>query len=55
MKKVLAVFVIAMLSGCGTSLTLETYRIDERQESQKMHDRPLKCWFVSCSTEAQGS
>jgi len=55
MKKVLLGLVIVLVSGCSTSLTLETRRIDEYQSSEKMHDRPWKCWFVSCAEDSQGS
>lgn len=50
------IFAIGALSGCaGMGVKLETYRIDEMQGSQKTHNKPLRCLFVSCNEEVQGS
>jgi hypothetical protein len=65
MKKVLLV-VCFCLPLCGCPFTkngveiggkLGIYGVDERQESQKMHAKPmpLKCYFVSCDPVVEGS
>jgi hypothetical protein len=49
---------IATLTGCsGVELggRLGVYRVDERQESQATHRKPLpwKCYFTGCDDSAQ--
>jgi hypothetical protein len=38
-------------TGCaGMGVKAEMYRIDERQESQATHAKPLRCLFVNCDS-----
>lgn len=51
--KVILLVVVATLSACsGIGMKAELYRIDERQESNRTHRKPmgLKCLFQDCDT-----
>jgi len=54
-------FVISALTGCGgleLGGKVGLYHVNERemQESSKVKQEPMSCWFKNCnSVEAQGS
>jgi len=53
MKKLLVVLIALTLSGCAGEVYLGARRIDEYKATQTMHDKPLKCLFVSCNQEGE--
>jgi len=58
MKLLLLVLIVSLTTACaatGLEARLGMYREDTRQQSSKTYDKPLKCLFVSCGQEAQGS
>jgi hypothetical protein len=49
------VLIIGNLIGCSgmeVGAKLGVYRVDERQESQRMHNVPLKCYLWSNCSES---
>ena len=50
MKKTMLAVLVVVLSGCsGVGFSTEIYRIDKKDSSMEMKDKPWRCLWTECA------